>query len=96
MKEKVKKGYIFQWFAGFGYIGYKRLRWNGKEWRYEGKDGTSNHYFFTPFNRRVSREEAIKIIRDNLSSEDAVKFIKEAFEHNFEDDDEIFDYINSL
>ena len=96
MKEKCEKGFEIKWFAGFKYVGYKRIRWNGKEWRYEGYDGTSNSYFFAPFNKRISKEQAIKIIKEHISTKRAVEFIKEAFKHNFKNDDEIYDYINSL
>jgi len=71
--ERLKRGDSWEWFAGNYPVGRKRVRWNGREFRYEGDDGTANNFFFRPFNRHVSPDVAVALIADNYDFEEALE-----------------------
>ncbi len=80
LKIKIKKGECFYWHAGNYPSGYIQIRWNGREFRYEGYDGTGNSFFFSPFNERIYLKDALLIIKNQCGLDKVFKFINQFFD----------------
>lgn len=94
-KNKLEKMEI-RWDAGFGGSGWKGIRWNSREWRFEGHDGTGNKFFYAPFNFSITEDEAIALVRDNIDLDSAIGLYCKIYYYRKEDEDTIADYINNL